>query len=209
MAWTPSRAALAAITAGVVVAGVGAGILFQPTKDRDPPKARGPNVSIAVVAPREPVPEPGGIMDVGDLTDGYMHRDHARQTVVYRLQNDIIEYDPPAPVAPRRAERPPEVAPRPAPAPVIAARRERAPRWPFGFDQPGPDYVAERRERREQMDEQRRYEAARMAERFDEREVYSEPRDDRDREPSPDRDRRERQWYRSDGSRAPGPEARD
>lgn len=196
-----SPVALAAITACVVVAGVGAGVILQPTRDRDPPPARGPNVSIDVVAPREPVPEPGGVMDVGDLANGYTHRDYARQAAVYPLPYDVYRDDPPARVQTPRVDRPPEVAPAPPPPPVVADRRERSRRWSFGFDAPGPDYAAERRERIERMEERRRFED----ERFDDRDDrWSEPRDDRGLDE--DRPRRERQWYRSDGRRVRNPE---
>ncbi len=213
MAWTPSHAALAAITAGVVAAGAGAGILLQPTKERPVPTAPGPNVSIDVVAPREPVPEPGGVMEVGDLADGYTHRAYMRPPAVYPRPHVGFEDDPPARVEPRPVERPREVSPRPGSAPptVIVERRERPSRWPFGFDQPGPDYAAERRERMARMEEQRRFEEAPMDERLDDRRPSSDPRDDRGREAWPDRDPRgrERQWYGSDGRRVAGPEPVD
>jgi len=206
MAWKPSRAAIAAITAGVVVAGVGAGVLLQPGKDRDPPVARGPGVSIAVVAPREPIPEPGAIMDVGDLTDGYTHRDYVQPTVDYRPADAVMDDYPPVREAPERVERPREPVPEPA-LPVLVERRERPSRWPFGFDPYRPDSTTERRERRAQRDEARRYERERMADRFDEREAYPEPRDDRVQEDwrNDERRDRERQWYSSDGRPVPGP----
>ncbi len=204
MTRTPSPAVLAAITACVVAAGAGAGILLQPTKDRAVP-IRGAGVNIAVVAPREPVPEPGSVMDVGDLADGYTHRGYVRPAVVDSRPYDVSGDSPPMYVEPRRVERPRLVAPEPSPPPVIAERREPPRRWPFGFDQPGPDYAAERRERAARVDEEL------MRERFDDRGDDPDWRDDRGREALPDRDRRgrDRQWYRSDGSRAPGPQDYD
>ncbi|MDP2765616.1 MAG: hypothetical protein Q8O54_12360 [Brevundimonas sp.] len=198
MAAILSPVALAAITACVVAAGVGAGIILQPTRDRAVPAARGPNVSIDVVAAREPVPAPGGVMDVGNLANGYSHQVYAQPPAVYRLPRDIAGDEGLPRVAPRRVERPPETAPQPPPPPVIA---ERPGRWSFGFDAPGPDYAAERRERIARMEERQRFED----ERFDERgERWSEPRDDRGLDE--DRPRRERQWYRSDGRRVQNPE---
>ena len=200
MAAILSPVALAAITACVVAAGVGAGIILQPTKDRAVPAARGPDVSIDVVAAREPVPEPGGVMDVGDLANGYTHRSYAPPPAVYRLPQDFVGDEALPPVGPRRAERPPETAPEPASPPVIAERRERPGRWSFGFDAPGPDYAAERRERIARMEERQRFED----ERFDDRDDrWSEPRD---AGPDGERPRRERQWYRSDGRRVQNPE---
>lgn len=201
MAAILSPVALAAITACVVAAGVGAGIILQPTRDRAAPAARTPNVSIDVVAAREPVPEPGGVMDVGDLANGYTHQVYGPPPAVYRLPQDIAGDEAPPRVAPRRVERPAETAPEPAPPPVNAERRERPGRWSFGFDAPGPDYAAERRERIARMEERQRFEDERFAERGDR---WSEPRDDRGLDE--DRPRRERQWYRSDGRRVQNPE---
>lgn len=192
-----SPVALATITACVVAAGVGAGIILQPPKDRGVPTASAPNVAIDVSATRQPVPAPGGVMDVGDLANGYAHRAYAPPPAVYRLPQDIAGNEGLPRVAPRRVERPPETASEPAPPPVIA---ERPGRWSFGFDAPGPDYAAERRARIARMEER---------ERFDDRgDRWSEPRDDRDRDAGPDgeRSRRERQWYRSDGRRVQNPE---
>lgn len=212
MAWTPSPAALAAITACVVVAGAGAGILLQPTKERAVPAARGAGVNIAVVAPREPVPEPGSVMDVGDLADGYSHRGYPQPADDYAPPYADPGDDPRPRAEPEFAERPRDVGPAPAPRPERVERRESSRRWPFGFDQPRPDYAAERRERMARMEEQRRLDEADMTDRFEDRGDDPDWRDDRDPEAWPsDRDRRgrERQWYRSDGSRIPGPVGRD
>ncbi|MDQ3124874.1 MAG: hypothetical protein M3Q74_04640 [Pseudomonadota bacterium] len=210
MARTPSPAVLAAITACVVAAGAGAGILLQPTKDRDAP-SKGPGVNIAVVAPREPVPAPGSVMDVGELADSYAHRDYAQPAVVDSRPYDVYEDDIPVYVEPRRIERPRVVASEPSPPPVIAERREAPRRWPFGFDPPGPDYAAERRERAARMDEQRRLDEERLRDRYEDAGDDPEWRDDprRGARPGADRRGRDRQWYRSDGSRAPEPDRYD
>lgn len=207
---TSSPAVLAVITACVVAAGAGAGILLQLTNDRDVP-TNGPGVNIAVVAPREPVLAPGSVMDVGDLADSYTHRGYVEPAVFDSRPYDVSEDSSPVYVEPRRVERPRVVAPEPSPPPVITERRESARRWPFGFDQPGPDYAAERRERTARMDDQRRLDEERTRERFDDRGDDPDWRDDRGREALPDRERRgrDRQWYRSDGSRAPGPQDYD
>lgn len=211
MARTPSPVVLAAITACVVIAGAVAGVLLQPTPDRAPPAARAPNVSIDVVAPREPGVPSGSVMDVGDLADGYAHRDYAQQAGNDpRPHLDAEEYPGP-PSEPRRAERPRDLAPEPTRPPVVVERREQPWRWPFGFDQPLPDYAAERRERRARMDDQRRLEELRMRERYEEGgEPYGQ-RDERYGEapPASGPGGRERQWYRSDGSRVSGPDRLD
>jgi hypothetical protein len=219
MVWTPSRIALAAITAGVVATGVGAGVLLQPGRDRPEPAAMGPDVSIAVVAPREPEPEPGSVMDVGELADGYIHRDYIRPALVSPQPRDAVGDDPSPGEEPPPFERTRVITSASALPPVMVERPEPPPRrrWPFGFDQPRPDYAAERRERRARMDEARRledeqrFEEARRRERFDDRRAYGPPPDDRGREPYEPRDGgpRERQWYASDGRPVPGPAARD
>jgi hypothetical protein len=221
MSWTPSRIALAATTVCVVAAGVGAGVMLQPGKDRPAPADRGPDVSIAVVAPREPVPEPGGVMDVGDLADAYTHQGFSPPPGYIPASPEVGAYDLPATIESKRVEsagvavsRP---EPQPAPPRVVSEQREPQRRWPFGFDQPRPDYAAERRQRVARMDEdrrresERRFEEARMADRFDERPVLPEFRDDRAREVDPDSDRgsRERQWYSGDGRPVARPDRRD
>lgn len=219
MSWTPSRIALAATTVCVVAAGVGAGVMLKPGKDRPAPADRGPDVSIAVVAPREPVPEPGGVMDVGDLADAYTHQGYAPPPRYIPASPEVDAYDPSATIEPKRNERASVVVsgPEPAPPRVVAEQREPQRRWPFGFDQPRPDYAAERRQRVARMDEdrrresERRFEEARTADRFDERPVLPESRDDRAREVDPDSDRgsRERQWYSGDGRPVARPHRRD
>ena len=211
MARTLSPVALAAITAGVVIAGVGAGILLQPTANPAAAETRGPNVSIDVVAPREPELEPGSVMDVGELADGYTHRGYAQHA----------ENDPPsyvdaedfsrAPSELRRVERTRDLTPEAPRPPIVVERREQPWRWPFGFDQPRPDYAAERRERGARMDDQRRLDEARMRERYEEGGDPYGPGDGRYRDAPPDSGRagRERQWYSSDGSRVSGPEPLD
>jgi hypothetical protein len=209
MSWTPFRTTVAAITVCVVAAGVGAGVFLQPGEDRPVPADRGPDVSIAVVAPREPVPEPGGVMDVGDLADVYTHQPFAPPPGYIPASPEVEAYDLPPTIEPERMERTRAPVPAfdPTPPQVIAEQREPQRRWPFGFDQPRPDYAAERRERQARLDEERRreserrFEEARMADRYEDDPARPEPRADQGREGYPDRDRgsRERQWYSSDG----------
>lgn len=208
MPWTIPPVAMAAITACVAVAGVGAASALRLDGDRGVPAFDGPNVSIAVVDPREPVPIPGSVMEVGELADGYKHRPYVRQADYESLPYEDFEGYPPARIEPRRVERPREVAYEPPPPPVIVERRERPRRWSFGFDQPRHDYAAERRERMARMEDQRRVDEERMRYRSDDRRERSYARDDRGPDAYPDRDRRERerQWYRSDGGRVSGPE---
>lgn len=206
MAWTISPVAMVAIAACAVVAGVGAASVLRLDPSRDAPTSGGPGVSIAVVEPREPALVPGSVMDVGDLSDGYKHRPYVRQADYDAPSYEEFEDYPPVRAEPKHVERPRELAYEPAPPPVIIERRERPRRWSFGFDQPRPDYAAERRERMARMEDQRRIDEERMRDRFDDREDR-EWRDERgDSDPAPERRDRERQWYRSDGTRLSGPE---
>ena len=212
MAWKISPVAMVAVTACVVVAAAGSAMILQPdSQRRGIPASKGPGVSISVVDPKEPVLTPGGVMEVGELSDGYEHRRYSRPADYQPLPYDDFEAEPPVRAEPRRMERPREVVYEPAPPPVIVERRERPRRWPFGFDQPRPDYAAERRERMARLEDQRRVEEERMRYRSAERDERPDWRDD-GRGGDVDRrdDRRgERQWYRSDGSRVPAPDTLD
>lgn len=208
MAQSPSPAVLAAITACVVAAGAGAGLIFQPTKDPTVGARKGAGDDIAVVAPREPVPVPGGVTDVGDLADG---RGQAPISTGSRLAYGGAPDEPPASFELRRVTRAPVVTSEPAPPPPDIHRRERPMPRPIAFDPPRPDYAAERRERMARLVEQRRLEDERAQERMDDHPDSTEPDYDRGREVWPDRDRRgrERQWYGSDGRPVRGPDFRD
>ncbi|HEV7227996.1 hypothetical protein [Brevundimonas sp.] len=65
------RRLVIAAGAAVVALGLAAGatLIVGPTETQ----ARGPGLKIAVVTPPAPAIEPGGVMEVGQLTDGYRH----------------------------------------------------------------------------------------------------------------------------------------
>ena len=92
-----------------LLSAVVAGVIFAFTMKLPEPKPVDPNnmLAVEVVAPREPVPEPGTIMDVGEINTGYVHNGgYARQMPLQA---------PPAPVY----ERPvPVAAPEPREVPV-------------------------------------------------------------------------------------------
>lgn len=220
MARTPSPAMLAAITAGVVVAAVGAGIILQPTGERADPAAKGPAVNIAVVDPIEPVLEAGSVMDVGDLADGYIPGSGSPmvgRSVVVAQSRDY----PPQRVEAREIE---PVRESPVQPPYDSERREPQRRWSSAAVAPGPDYAEARRNQLERMEAQRRLEAQRRFEgqqrleaqqRFEARQRLEDRRREEEfrnrstyREP-PVIDRpRERQWYSSDGRPLPAPDPR-
>lgn len=134
----------------------------------------GPGLNIALFTP-EPAPiEAGGVMEVGELVDGYVHRPapppddgmDAWQTAWLPEEDDASWREDYRPV---RDERPyvRELEP-PAPPPETFEPERRRNAWDFGFDEPRPDYAAARRERRERLEALER----RFAERPPERGVY-------------------------------------
>ncbi len=157
------RAAHVGAAASVAAAAVGLMGLSFVRLPEPAPVAPGEALKIEVVAPVEPKLEPGSVMDVGELVDGfrYVPPPPMQRFAVYEPAWDEDEMDLPADAPVRRAEvrryasneggRYPEEREPP--------RREDR-RW-FGFDNPMPDFRAERRARQarlEEMEAQRRAE---------------------------------------------------
>ncbi|HEX8472289.1 MAG TPA: hypothetical protein VF633_14350 [Brevundimonas sp.] len=156
----------------VVVAAVGLGGLALSGRDGGEARAGGgAELSVAVVAPVEPDVEPGGVMDVGELNNGFdgklpeapAARPEAGDYYAEQPAYTENRYYSSAPRAP--APRPGDEAHLYMDQPVMdrdamPVRREN-PRA-FGFDQPRPDYEREREARRAAMDAR---EAARQARR--------------------------------------------
>lgn len=93
----------------ILFSAVVAATIFAFTLELPKPKPIDPTnmVKVDVVAPREPVPEPGTVMDVGDLSSGYVHSD------------GYPRYMPPqGPSAPVYDAPVREVEPEPRPAPA-------------------------------------------------------------------------------------------
>ena len=119
----------------------------------------GPGLDIALFTP-EPRPiEAGGVMEVGELVNGYVHRPRAPRDdgMDPYLAAWLPEEDYPAyreDFEPIRDERPYAREPEPAPPPEEFEPTDRRERnaWSFGFDEPRPDYAAARRERRERIE---------------------------------------------------------
>jgi hypothetical protein len=164
--------AIIAATGCFAAVGVAAATSIMP-HGQTSPTFEGPGVSIAVVDPREPDIKPGSVMDVGELTDGYKHRPYVRQADYVPIAYEDTEAW--LPEEPRRVDNYRTASYEPAPPPVIIERRERPRILSFGFDDPRPDYAAERRERMARMEEQRRMDDERMRYRQD----YDRSRQDR------------------------------
>ena len=140
----------AAAGAAAVVALVGlAAVQARPSTGRSESTQRA-GLSVALVTPPDLEPVPGGVMEVGALVDGYEHRPPPPMEPV--LDSAYVETDPEWP-APSEADYGP---------PYVSAPTERVPFRvkettsstgnQFGFDEPQPDYAAERRARRERLD---------------------------------------------------------
>lgn len=134
-----------------VVAATGLGGLVLRTPLPTLAALGGDRMQVEVVAPVERLVEPGGILEVGELVDGYSHaaiQPRAEGPDVYDAENQTAWIEPAPPPMPIAAspwsdggtvvqptESPPEL-------------RE----GNFGFDAPGPDYAAERRARQDRLD---------------------------------------------------------
>ena len=148
MPWTLTHANAVIAASAVAAAGLTAVVLPMTGQDRAY-DAGGPRLSIAVVAPREPTPKPGGVMDVGEVVDGYEHHPYVQPA----------SYDP----APYTWDSGPLPMPEPRvwtsnPEPMAEARvtvtapQPRGDPAKFGFDEPLPDFAAARREREAGID---------------------------------------------------------
>ena len=157
----------------VVVAAIGLGGLALSVRNGgEAPAGGGPELSVAVVAPVEPDVEPGGVMDVGQLTNGFDGRMPDAAPTARPVVEDYYAEQPAytesrqyssAPRSP--VTRPGEEAHLYTDQPAMDRNGE-GPRAgnprAFGFDQPRPDYDREREARRAAMDAR---EAARQARR--------------------------------------------
>ena len=146
------------------------------------PVVDGDRMKIQVVAPVEPRPATGSVMEVGDLVDGFEFVPPPRpvtELAAYAPYDEGFETPEPRPAPKRYVEDVAILAPPPPEPPQPDRRDGRAGRW-FGFDGPGRDYRAEREARR----------------------ARSEARTDQEREG------RSVRWYRSDGEPADRPESR-
>lgn len=117
-------------------------------------------MAVEVVVPVEPAVEPGGVMEVGDLVDGYNHvaiQPQAEGPDVYEssYQTAWVEPLPPEPAPTVWRSDGAVVRPTQPQAEMTRSGGQ------FGFDAPGPDYAAERRARQERLDRMQAEQAAR------------------------------------------------
>jgi hypothetical protein len=135
-------------------------------------------LKIEVVAPVEPKPVPGSVMDVGELVDGfrYVPPRAAERPPLYDVawteDEDFASWAPP--VRPAGVRRYNSAEEAPAPSEPEPPRRERERRW-FGFDNPLPDFGAERRAREARLDALEDQRRAELEDRADRRRYSSEP----------------------------------
>lgn len=144
----------AVVMVGVI--GTGAFLLG----DSEAVRPLGRTLNIAVVAPVEPVVEPGGTMDVGQLNDSF------DRAVLERVAEPPMDDTLPPPAWIGDASLGDAVPRMPMPTPVSDTRVVEVPlsaggttadpladgSRAFGFDAPRPDYAAERRLRWSRLD---------------------------------------------------------
>ena len=148
--WAVAVAAIACVAIGV---GVSAWV-FAP---RDAAAGlNGPRMAISLVPPREPDVQPGSVLEVGALSDGF---DRAVLERSAQPVDDPTWLPPEAYVGPGSPAQTPALmpAPKPVAAPAILATHRIDPTAKpdpledgsrlFGFDRPAPDLSAERARR--------------------------------------------------------------
>lgn len=136
-------------------------------------------LKIEVVAPVEPKPVPGSVMDVGELVDGFRYvppRPAERPPLYDAAWSEDENFAPwsPPPVRPAGVRRYSSAGEATAPYEPEPPRRERERRW-FGFDNPLPDFGAERRARQARLDALEDQRRAERDARADSRRYYSAP----------------------------------
>lgn len=135
----------------IAVAGLGLLALRMPLPGTAPVGAD--RMAVELVAPVEPTVEPGGTMEVGELVNGYDHvaiPPQAEPEDVYDAgyQTAWVEPLPPLPEPRATTWRSDGAVARPTQEAVEVTRSGGR----FGFDEPGPDYAAERRARQARLD---------------------------------------------------------
>jgi len=154
---SPTRKSMFVFAALGLVGLSGTAFALWPRGDDGAYRSAGDAIQIALVQAREPAPEPGGVMEVGGLTDGYVHTVRAPpepydaipfgddgEQAVYVPGDGSQTYD--APTARVMTSEPPTGTP------LGQARVTVSNPLAFGLDEPQPDYAAARRERLARLD---------------------------------------------------------
>lgn len=149
MPWTLTPAAAAIAASAVAATGLTAVTVPTLLGQNHGTRAGGPALSIAVVEPREPVPVPGAIMDVGQVVDGYEHHPYV-QPAAYDPAPYTWDNGPLPMPEPRVWTSNPE--PMPPARVTVTSPQPRGDPSNFGFDEPLPDFAAARRERQARID---------------------------------------------------------
>lgn len=89
-----ARRSAVAVTVGVAALGLAAGTAALRGAERE--GDRGPALKIAVVTPPAPRIQPGEVMEVGELTDGYVHRPAPRPDPIDWVEFEPVVWDEPA-----------------------------------------------------------------------------------------------------------------
>lgn len=188
-----------AVAAVIVAVGVGVASLGAVALPGPRPVLDGDRMQIRVVDPVEPDIQPGSVMDVGELVDGFEYTPPPRPVAEPAAWAPYDEdFEPPRPRAAERAYDERAVISAPAQPEMRDDRRDvrdnRVGRW-FGFDAPDRDYRAEREARRARLEARDEAERERARERDWRRDQ------DRDREVARyrDQDGREVRRYESGG----------
>lgn len=142
----------------VVVAALGLGGLALSGRGGEDARASGSELTLAVVAPVEPDVEPGGVMDVGQLTNGFDGQMPDAAPAAGPVVEDYYAEQPAYTESRQYASAPPPVRSGDEahlylepPARDGGRPQDGDPRA-FGFDQPRPDYQREREARRAAME---------------------------------------------------------
>lgn len=158
---------------GVLAIALG-GIALSGRGGSDAEASDGSRLNIAVVAPVEPAVQPGEVMDVGRLNDGFDGRmpEPVQQTAgeadLYAEQPAYVEDDRSWRSDDRRADDRYDHRPYEEPRKPERPERESYQGRPmsFGFDEPRPDWRAEREARRMALDARERERNARRERRY-------------------------------------------
>ena len=142
---------IAVAVGAVAVVGLAGMVAVQARPSKAPATSAGrAGLSVALVTPPDPELVPGGVMEVGDLVDGYEHRPLPPMEPV--LDAAYVENDPNWPAPEASDYGPVYVSNQSDRVQTRVVETTSSTGSQFGFDDPQPDYAAERQARRERME---------------------------------------------------------